>query len=163
MFAFKKNKTDVIISITESMAAGGKNKFRKYSYQTQNMNHSVATAEVCDIFPFDLAFSMTIHKAQGCTIHCVVLDLTSHPFHISQMEFASIFVAISRVKNMDHIRLLTHQKEGVEFNPQEAYSYIIELKPSNNVMAFYHGYQERDDNTEGICWNPSLALSYTNN
>ena len=78
-------------------------------------------------------------------------------------KFASIFVAMSRVKNMDHIRLLTHQKEGVEFNPQEAYSYITELKPSNNVMAFYHGYQERDDTKEGICWNPSLALSYTNN
>ena len=155
------DEIDVVISITESMATGAKNKFHKFAYQTQNILHPVATAEVCDIFPFDLAFSMTIHKAQGRTIERVVLDLTSHPYNVCQLEFASIFVAMSRVKKMDHIRLITHQQQGVEFDPQEAYSYITELKPSKDVMAFYHGYENQGDSTDGICWNPALALNYT--
>ena len=123
--------------------------------------NSIATAEVFNIFPFDLAFSMTIHKAKGRTIPKVVLDLFCHPTKYAKMNFAAIFVAMSRVKNKEDIRLLSHTKEGDTINMVEAYSYITQLSPSDYVMAFYHGYERnQSNNNHGNVWSPRKALSF---
>ena len=149
------------------MASHSSDSSRTFSYLTGDALYPVATAEVCEIFPFDLAFSMTVHKAQGRTIPRVVLDLTSHPSDFSQMEFAAIFVAMSRVKERGHIRLLTHKLPGTgRFNPREAYAYITRLRPSDYVLAFYEGYTRPHGTPstpvqEGMTWNPSKALEYT--
>ena len=77
------------------------------------------------VFPFDLAFSMTVHKAQGRTLGKVVLDLTSHPSHKARFEFAALFVALSRVKNSASIRFLKHHKFGTPFDPYIAYGFVL--------------------------------------
>ena len=122
----------------------------------------IATAQTFDIFPFDLAFAMIVHKAQGRTIHRVIIDLTSHPTKISQMKFAAIFVAMSRVQKKEHIRLLHHRQNGKKFNPFQAYSYITQLKPDDNVMSFYAGFIDTDPDTsnKGALWSPQAALAF---
>jgi len=57
-------------------------------------------------FPFDIACAMTVHKVQGRTISRVVVDLTCHPRNCGCIKHAAIFVAMSHVSEMDHIRLL---------------------------------------------------------
>ena len=134
----------------------------KYSYVTGDQFYPVGTAEVTEHFPFDLGFSMTVHKAQGHTIHLVIIDLTSHPTFVSQMEFAAIFVAMSLVKHTDHIRLLTHRHPGIKFDPMKAYSYLTELKPSHHVMAFYNGFQLTPTSAiTGQKWTPGKALKFS--
>ena len=96
------------------------------------------------------------------------MDLTSRPSDYCQMEFAAVFVAMSRVKEKGHIRLLTHKLPGTgSFNSREAYSYITHLHPSENVMAFYKGYtdpgledQHATADPNGMTWNPNQALNY---
>ena len=105
-------------------------------------------------FPFDLAFSITVHKAQGRTISRVVVDLSSHPTASTQMTFASVFVAMSRVRNGDHLRLLHHPGSF-----SRNYNYLTKLKPLDSVMAFYHGFT--GNKHEGLQWNPKTALTYT--
>ena len=135
--------------------------YNKFSYNTHNFVTPIATAEVSEPFPFDLAFSMTVHKAQGRTIKRVVLDLTNHPTHYSRMEFAAIFVAMSRVKTSEHIRLLAHKRVGHQHNADEAYSYITTLKPSRHACAFYYGYPLGHlEEKYGSIWKPSIALKY---
>ena len=154
------------------MASHSADSSHTFSYLTGDALYPVATAEVCEIFPFDLAFSITVHKAQGRTIHRVVLDLTSHPTDFCLMEFAAVFVAMSRVKEKGHIRLLSHKLPGTgRFNSREAYSYITRLHPSEYVMAFYKGYntdpgfeiQNTAADPNGMTWNPNQALNYTVN
>ena len=68
---------NIIIPVTRAMASHSADSSRKFSYLTGDALYPVATAEVCEIFPFDLAFSMTVHKAQGRTIHSSGCDIPS--------------------------------------------------------------------------------------
>ena len=80
--------------------------WEKYTFPTGNFLAPVATVEVKEPFIFDLAFAVSSHKAQGRTIHRVVVDLTDHPFPICCMKYAAIFVAMSRVGFGSHLHLL---------------------------------------------------------
>ena len=104
---------------------------------------------------------MTIHKAQGRTIPKVIIDLSSHPTTSTQMNFAAIFVAMSRVKNMEDMRLLSHEKKGNTIDVVQAYSYITQLKPCDFVMAFYHGYEnDKSNNIHGNLWSAKRHIIF---
>ena len=83
MKKFSIEPNEIVIPITQAMGAKGANIYDKFSYSTRNPFSPIDTAQVAEQFPFDLAFSMTVHKAHGGTIKRVVLDLTSHPTAIS--------------------------------------------------------------------------------
>ena len=100
----------------------------------------IKTAEVFNIFPFDLGFSMTIHKAQGRTIPNIILDLSCHLEKYAEMKFAAIFVVMSGVRNKDDILLLSHEKKTNFTDFSKVYSYLTLLFPDDFAMAFYHGY-----------------------
>ena len=118
-----------------------------------------ASAQVRNPFPFDLAFSMTVHKAQGRTLKRVVIDLTFHPNHYCRMVYAAVFVAMSRVKCKEHIRLLKHSpKPGEKIDFASAYKYLTFLRPMREIAPFYHGFCDSQ-----CCWDPSLALSFQGN
>ena len=51
-------------------------------------------------FPIQLAFAMTIHKAQGCTFEKIGLDLRSECFAHGQL-----YVALSRVRSFDGLKI----------------------------------------------------------
>ena len=155
------NSNDIVIPLTKTMKSSKTTTDTKFTYLTGNPLSPLATAQTFDIFAFDLAFAMTVHKAQGRTIRRVVIDLTHRPTQMSQMKFAAIFVAMSRVQKTDHIRLLTHRRTGKQFDPQQAYSYITTLKPDDNVMSYYAGFPPtQDSNDNGVFWSPSLALAF---
>ena len=98
---------------------------------------------------------MTVHKAQGRTIHRVVIDLTHHPLHINRMTYASIFVALSRVKSKNHIRLLRHN----DLSLQRSYEYIESLKPDENVLRFYEGF-EQPERDGAMTWSWQKAIGW---
>ena len=69
---------------------------------------------------------------------------------------------MSRVQKKKHIRLLHHHQNGKKFNPFQAYSYITQLKPDDNVMSFYAGFIDTDPDTsnKGALWSPQAALAF---
>jgi hypothetical protein len=109
-------------------------------------------AKVCvrEIFPFDLGFAMTVHKAQGRTIKRVIIDLRKHP--VKPLEYASIFVAMSRVEHGDHIRLL--EPENSEFSRCRLYEYISGVKPDSDIAPFLNGFA-----SFGSKWDWKRALT----
>ena len=125
-------------------------KWQHYTVQGHNA-FSVGKVETSPTFTFELAFAMTVHKAQGRTISRVVLALSMHPLKTSRMSYASIFVAMTRVRHSDHLRLLYHNNGsntgdvGVE--------YITTLRPDPHVLDYYAGFV----NSSGY-WQPALSL-----
>ena len=70
------------------------------------------------------------------------------------MDFPSVFVAMSRVKQAEHLRLLP-KKQNPSNNDE--YSYLTKLEPNESVMQYYRGYQ----NDQGV-WDKDRALQSLN-
>jgi hypothetical protein len=62
--------------------------------------------------PLRLAWAITIHKSQGMTLDAVEMDLSK------SFEFGMGYVALSRVRTLDGIKLLGINDIALEVNPQ---------------------------------------------
>ena len=155
----EEESADIVLSITPGMKSNkSSNSKNHFSHKTGNLLQPIASVKVREPFPFDLAFAMTVHKAQGRTIHRVVIDLTDHPNHYSRMEFAAVFVAMSRVRCSDHIRLLVHPpyaNRSID-NPETIYAYLTKLKASRFARAYLHGFHNNGD-----LWDPNRAMQFS--
>ena len=161
---------EIILPIVSKMKASSD--YQIFHFKTGNILQPIASIEVKEPFPFDLAFAMTVHKAQGRTIYRVVVDLTNHPHTICCMKYAAVFVALSRVQHQSHIRLLEH-KPGISTEARSSfYNYLLHLKQDRSAAAFLHGFQApssspptSSENTLspplGLLWNHQRALQFT--
>ena len=137
----------IVVPITTASKTNGKT----YTIQGKTNSYAASRVFIKQMFNYEFAFAMTIHKAQGRTLRRVILALSCHPNHIQRMTFASIYVAFSRVKNPDDIRLLFHSPGG--YPNYNELAYITELKPSKYTKAYYGGFI----NNRGI-WNKAKSL-----
>ena len=55
---------------------------------------------------YDLASAATYHKVQGQTLERVILDVSTRPMLLGRLDFHSAYVAITRVKSLDAIRVV---------------------------------------------------------
>lgn len=78
-------------------------------YQTWELEGQGFNAKRMQI-PFILAYCLTIHRVQGLTLDCAVLDLSDSIFTPAQA-----YVALSRVRNYDSLYLS-------DFNPSSIYA-----------------------------------------
>jgi hypothetical protein len=154
---FSMEKEKIIIPLMKGVTNFKKDDWHVCSYRTQDFNSIKGTVEVRDVFPYHIGFAMTVHKAQGRTIHRVIIDLTKHPLHINRMKYASIFVAMSRVKAKHHIRLLKHSNMPLK----QSYEYIEKLKPDENVLRFYNGFENTEPDG-GMTWSWEKAIGWNN-
>ena len=103
------------------------------------------------IFPLEPASAITVHKAQGRTIKKVILCLSDRKMKTSNMSYASLYVAMSRVKSKNDIRLFLHSKQNrVDW---ESISYVATLTPCKAIASFFEGF--KNDNKS---WDPKIAL-----
>ena len=107
-----------------------------------------SSVTITQIFPFDLAFAMTVHKAQGRTLSSVVLCLSQRLNPLHQMTRNAIYVALSRVKEKSDIRILHH---GSIENPCNI-SYIFNQPLSPHIPSYLEGFQNNKP------WNGPLAV-----
>ena len=107
-------------------------------------------AQVSNLFPFELGFAMTLHKAQGRTLPAVILALSVRPTHVTQIRFDGIFVAISRVEMADDIRLLLYNP--LDYSPLD---YITQLKPPKHIQQYFSGFS-----LPGSNWDAEKAFEH---
>ena len=69
------------------------------------------------------------------------------------MEYASVFVGMSRVKKCEHIRILQHLPGTALGNRKNAFSYLSGLLPNKSIRAYNASFI----NNNGI-WNAKEAL-----
>ena len=103
-----------IIPILQASSAASKTYAKPISLPSKqytvpgNQGYNPSKITVRPVFPIDLGFAMTVHKAQGCTLLKVILCLADRPSRLTQMQIQSLYVALSRVKLHSNIRLLYH-------------------------------------------------------
>ena len=113
----------------------------------------ITAVDITPILAYDLAFAMTVHKAQGRTIKRVVIALTSRPLHRIELKYASVFVGMSRVTDRNHIRLLEHGKDSTVGKRADALEYLSGLLPHKNINIYNAGFK----NGNGI-WSKEMSL-----
>ena len=141
---------EVIIPLQQS--AGSNKDPIRYTFPNGNIHSTLSEVTIKQQFPFDLAFAMTVHKAQGRTIPRVVVDIKQHPIRTCSMVYAAIFVALSRVKQREHLRLL----EPTTTLPGRLslYDWLTQLRPNSDILPFLHGFLPSQP------WNFARSLQF---
>ena len=80
-------------------------------------------------FPVELSFVITAHKAQGRTLENVILAISERHARGSNMSYVSIYVALSRVKHSNKIRLLLTGRGAYTWS---SIRYIEKLRPEKS-------------------------------
>lgn len=74
--------------------------------------------------PLRLAYAITIHKAQGATLDCALIDIGTSTF-----EFGQAYVALSRVRDMNSLYVWDVEPSAFKAHPK--------------VLAFYNALEKR--------------------
>lgn len=106
-----------------------------------------------DHFPLELGFAMTVHKAQGRTIRRLILSLSCHPCGTLRLTWEALYVALSRVRRRDDIRILLMRGKD-----RKDLDYVSDLKKDKNVGYYFGGFRNEDDGTPPR-WDRDLALT----
>ena len=98
---------------------------------------------------------------QGRTIPKVITSLSEHPFSFTRLTWEGLYVALSRVRQKDDIRLL------LRFEDETTLEYIGGLRKNKFVKSFFSGYeavrdhaghqQNNIDSDLLMRWNAKLA------
>lgn len=109
------------------------------------------------IFPLQPTFALTIDKAQGQTIKRVIIALSKRKLSITDFQYACLYVALSRVKMRQHIRIILTDEDNKDLQWQSLL-YINSLQRDPSIDAFFEGFPTRQQNWKNIVWNKDKAI-----
>ena len=117
---------------------------------------SASTMPMKDHFPIEPAFAVTIYKAQGRTIRRLIIFVAQHPLPLLRMSWEGLYVALSRVKYRDHIRLAVDRStlEG----EKKAMEYMVKLQKNKYTDWYFRGFKPIGaDESQVMVWNRKAA------
>ena len=110
-------------------------------------------------FPIEPAFAITAHKAEGRTLKKVILSLSQRQGTKCGMERKALYVAFSRVRDGDNIRLLLTGLSTAD--KWQSLSYLFTVQDDRSTCAFLSGFSKPHDTNKGWrerSWDPEIAL-----
>ena len=93
-----------------------------------------------------LSFAQTVHEVQGRTLDRVIVVLGRHMGRsVGKITWSLLYVALSRVKNLHHIRFFPCGK----LNSLECFKHLTKLKPPSRFVKWTKGYHKQ-------LWDPTF-------
>jgi len=80
--------------------------------------------------PLKLAYAITIHKAQGATLDCALIDVGGRTF-----EYGQAYTALSRVKDMDSLFIHDITLDAFRAHPKVVEFYSSQVQAQEQVQA----------------------------
>ena len=108
-------------------------------------------------FPIQLAFAITVEKAQGQTLERVIVALSERNMTITNFRYSCLYVAMSRVREAKHLRILLSSFENRD-DEWQSLQYLEHLKRDESIQAFFSGFNESRRKWTTNKWNPRKAL-----
>ena len=112
--------------------------------------YGVSKAPLKDYFCIEPGFCITIHKAEGRTIHRLILSISDHPHHRLRHKWEGLYVGLSRVEYSEHMRLLLKRGDW------GTTKLLRDLERCKHTECFFGGYNRMLDR-RGMRWNRQLA------
>ena len=110
-----KNPTDMLFPVV------------KFKSCTQIIQHHDWDTEMPGIkrqqIPLKLAYAITIHKAQGATLDCALIDVGGRTF-----EYGQAYTALSRLKDMESLFIHDISREAFKAHPK-----VVEFYASHSL------------------------------
>jgi hypothetical protein len=104
----------------------------------KNGDYKCSKIRVKNFFPVEPGFAITIYKAQGRTIPKVIVAISEREGDGCGLNYRSIYVAFSRVKHKDDIRLLLFHDDG----SWDSLTYLTKLRADPCNLAFIDGFDK---------------------
>ena len=117
----------------------GRETWETYSFEYDYERRRIASRVIGAYtqFPLTLAWAVTIHKAQGCTLERATIDLGRGAFATGQL-----YVALSRCRSLEGIRLTRALKETDVIVAPEAIRFYEAIR-ANRLRPEPRGLEER--------------------
>ena len=80
-----------------------------------------------------------------------VLSISEHKYHLNKIKWEDLYVALSRVRMGDHMRLMIN---GGDWN---TVAYISKLRRNEYTEMFFKGYKPHPDGDGSMIWDVQLA------
>ena len=93
---------------------------------------------------------------QGRTIRRLIIFISQHPVGLLRMTWEGLYVALSRVKYRDHIRL------AIKRNDRSTMQYISNLEKDKYTRLFFLGYGPEGDHGIERGWDRTRARKAAN-
>jgi len=101
-------------------------------------------------FPLEPALAITVHKAQGRMLKRVIIALSYCDAKGCNFSYRQVHVALSRVRNSDHIRLLlTGESEAMQWM---SLLYIDNLRPDPSIRFYFAGFRDCSIDNPNLNW-----------
>ena len=106
---------------------------------------------MADHFPMELAFCITIPKAQGRTIRKLIASVSAeHPCPFLRFRWEQFFTLFSRITGREDLSLL------LQLGNRNTLSYLSDLKKDAFTAHYFAGFPQASS-TEVSYWNASLT------
>jgi hypothetical protein len=102
----------------------------------RNGKYKCSKIRIRNFFPIEPGFAITINKAQGKTMPKVILAVSERHGDGCGLSCRSVYVAFSRVKDRNDIRLLLFHDKGT----RESLTYLTKLTADPCNLAFIEGF-----------------------
>ena len=140
-------KTKMIVPIFRSRSCKwNKNPIPIYG----GLHFDPSEAKFQNLFPLEPGFAITAHKSEGRTLTRIIISLSEAHNIQASFSYQQLHVALSRVRQGDHIRLLL--AGNTEAEQWKSIAYIQDLKQDPAIRFFFDGFRDIKGPNPNLNW-----------
>jgi hypothetical protein len=109
-----------------------------------------STVPIADNFPIELGFCITVPKAQGRTIHKLIVSLSEHPSPFLRFKWEQAYVVVSRITGKENMKLL------LQMGNRDTLAYLSELEKDRFTTYYFQGFCNESSDRISY-WNSDLT------
>lgn len=113
-------------------------------------------------FPLQLAYGLTVHRVQGCTVHQIIVCLNDKFF-----ESGQAYVALSRVRKLEDLVLWDFDPAAIKLSPfykqlLDWCNYVDEIRPTPPLNVIDYPIKVTEDTEDVVPSEPGDGLPQQN-